>query len=66
VGEKGPELLTLPAGASVASNKNLKGATAKAGSLAAGPTTVKLILNDREFAKAVIKVMDEKLNLRTG
>ena len=31
-----------------------------------GPTTVKLILNDREFAKAVIKVMNDKLDLRTG
>jgi len=29
----------------------------------AGPTTVKLILNDREFAKAVIKVMDKKMNI---
>jgi hypothetical protein len=32
----------------------------------AGPTTVKLILNDREFAKAVINVMDKKMNLRTA
>jgi hypothetical protein len=32
----------------------------------AGPTTVKLILNDREFAKAVINVMENKMNLRTA
>ena len=30
------------------------------------PTTVQLVLNDREFARAVINVMDKKMNLRTG
>ena len=63
VGEKGPELVSLPAGAQVTSNADIKrGGT----STQQGPTTVKLILNDREFAKAVINVMENKMNLRTA
>ena len=31
-----------------------------------GPTTVVLQLNDREFARAVIKVLDKKMDLRTA
>ena len=65
VGEKGPELLDLPAGSKVSP---IKEATATKGAAAAGagPTTVILQLNEREFARAVIKVMDEKLKLSTG
>ena len=42
------------------------GRTAAAGAGVQGSTTVKLILNDREFAKAVINVMENRVNLKTG
>ena len=56
VGESGPEELTLPKGASV---KPLRRGDQRS------PTTVVLQLNDREFARAVVNVLDEKMNLRT-
>ena len=65
-----PSSTPLPAGAAQAAAQNIKQGV-QAGSrqstqTQAGPTTVQLILNDREFARAVINVMDKKLNLRTG
>jgi hypothetical protein len=60
VGEKGPEMLQLPKAAEV---QPLKSAPATGGGT---PTTIKLILNDREFGKAVMNVLNEKINLRTG
>jgi hypothetical protein len=44
----------------------VKAGTTGGGTSPAGPTTVKLFLNEREFAKAVVNVMNDKMNLRTG
>ena len=70
VGERGPELVSLPAQSAVTPNASMRGAgvqkRASAPGAAGGPTTVILQLNEREFARAVIKVMDKKLNLSTG
>ena len=63
VGEKGPEIVKLPTGASVTPTKPVSAAQT---SRQESPTTVILQLNEREFARAVVKVMNEKMNLRTG
>jgi len=64
IGEKGPEMLTLPAGAKV--TPAAVGDAGGGGSAEQGPTTVVLQLNDREFARAVIKVLEKKMDLRTA
>ena len=65
-----PSSTPLPTGAAQAAAQNIKqgvqAGSRQASQTQAGPTTVQLILNDREFARAVINVMDKKLNLRTG
>ena len=68
VGEKGPELVSLPANSSVTPNSELRGATVArtTSTQSQSPTTVILQLNEREFARAVVKVLDKKLNLSTG
>ena len=82
VGEKGPELVTLQANSRVIPNSELRAATtdnkttrspeSRGATMGAGtsrpqvPTTVVLQLNDREFARAVIKAMDNKLDLSLG